>query len=132
MMSPNQPHFYLASLSEDQKALPHYCNRTSTAFIMPSSTSPTIAMPYVFPAADLLLANKFYLRSLIREVIQKMETFSVRGRRGEGVLSSIKVFSFFFSLKTIQNLSLTAKTATYFELYITYRVVFLLVRPKND
>ena len=67
-------------------------------------------MPYVFPAADLLLANKFYLRSLIREVIQKMETFSVRGRRGEGVLSSIKVFSFFFSLKTIQNLSLTAKT----------------------
>ena len=24
-----------------------------------------IAMPYVFPAAELLLANKFYLRSLI-------------------------------------------------------------------
>ena len=67
MMSPKQAHFYLASLSEDQKALLHYCDRTSPAFILPSSTSPMIAMPYVFPAAELLLANKFYLRSLITQ-----------------------------------------------------------------
>ena len=65
MMSPKQAHFYLASLSEDQRALLHYCDRMSPAFILPSSTLPMIAMPYVFPAAELLLANKFYLRSLI-------------------------------------------------------------------
>ena len=65
MRSPNQAHFYLASLSEDQKALWHYCDRTPLAFILPSSTSPMIAMPYVFPAAELLLANKFYLWRLI-------------------------------------------------------------------
>jgi len=42
---PKSSHFYLASLSEDQRALLHYCDRTSPAFTLPSSTSTMIAMP---------------------------------------------------------------------------------------